>query len=323
MSVLQLTQERTMKIAFTSCMRIESFPEQLVWKQIAQEKPDYLFLLGDQIYMDFFLDLGEPKSWSDNKFEATMLAKYQAQWDEPNFKSLFSSLRQKQNVDGGVYGTWDDHDFAWNNACGIEVPPTKQAIARKLFNQFMECNTNPNKMYYSVLLKHTGKIVGKAIFLDTRSYRNLPGKSGRLLGNEQLEFLKKELNHPHPLTILCAGTPIRATGNGWLRYSEDYSRFLNIIGDREILFLSGDIHENAFLPPSGGTKLFEIISSGAAIYKYGKIGERRNYGILDWSPDEIKVKLVDRHQVRSYSIKSADFLDYEEHDPKPLDSQKP
>lgn len=312
-----------MKIAFTSCMRIEDFPEQLVWKQIAQENPDYLFLLGDQIYMDFFPHLGEPKDWNDNKFEATMLDKYQKQWAEPNFKSLFSSLRQRQSIDGGVYGTWDDHDFAWNNACGVEVPATKQAIARKLFNQFMQCNPNPGKeMYYSIPLKHAGKIVGKAIFLDTRSYRDLPGKSGRLLGNEQLEFLEEELNHTHPLTILCAGTPIRATGNGWLRYSEDYSRFLKIIGDREILFLSGDIHENAFLPPSGGTKLFEIISSGAAINKYKLIGKRRNHGILDWSPDAIRVKLVDRHQIRSYTIKSADFLNYDERDPQPLDSQK-
>jgi alkaline phosphatase D len=314
-----------MKIAFTSCMRIESFSEQQVWKQIAQEKPDYLFLLGDNIYMDFWegpfsSDLGEPEHWNDNKFETTMLAKYQAQWAEPNFKALFLSLRQRQNMDGGVYGTWDDHDFAWNNACGVEVPSAKQAIARKLFNQFMQCNPSPDKMYYSVPLKNAGKIVGKAIFLDTRSYRDLPGKSGRLLGEEQFQFLKQELNHPHPLTILCAGTPMRASG-GWKQYHQDYSRFLDLIGARKLVFLSGDIHDNSFIPPSHRSNLFEIISSGAAIHKYGFTGKRRNYGILDWSLDKIRVKLVDRHQVQSYTINNDDFS-HVEHDPQALDSQK-
>ncbi|HCB15186.1 MAG TPA: hypothetical protein DEP36_16700 [Gammaproteobacteria bacterium] len=313
-----------MKIAFTSCMHIEQFPEQRVWQQIATEKPDYLFLLGDNIYMDFFPNLGEPEHWDDSRFQATMLAKYQKQWAELNFKALYSSLRQRQNADGGVYGTWDDHDFAWNNACGVEVPATKQAIARQLFNQFLQCNPNPDpdQLYYAIPLKHAGEIIGKAIFLDTRSYRDLPGKDGRLLGNAQLQFLKQELDHPYLLTVLCAGTPIRATGNGWLRYAQEYSRFLEIIGDRKILFLSGDIHENAFLPPSGGTQLFEIIASGAAIYKYKLIGKRRNYGILDWSAEAIRVKLVDRRQIQSYTIKHADFLDYEEHDPQPLDSGK-
>ncbi len=309
-----------MKIAFTSCMRIESFPEQQVWKQIAQEKPDYLFLLGDNIYMDFFPDLGKPEHWNDEKFETTMRAKYEAQWAEPNFKSIFSNLRQRQNMDGGVYGTWDDHDFAWNNACGVEVPLTKQAIARKLFNQFMQCNPGSDKMYYLVPLNHAGKIVGKAIFLDTRSYRDLPGKSGRLLGEEQFQFLKQELNHPYPLTILCAGTPMRASG-GWKQYHQDYSRFLDLIGSRKLVFLSGDIHENNFIPPSNRNNLFEIISSGAAIYKYKFIGKRRNYGILDWSPDKVRVKLVDRHQVQSYTINNDDFS-YVEHDPQALDSQK-
>lgn len=303
-----------MKIAFTSCMRIESFPKQPVWEQIAGEHPDYLFLLGDQIYMDFFTNLGEPKNWDDNKFEVTMRAKYEAQWAEPNFKSLFLKLRKKQDAGGGVYGTWDDHDFAWNNACGIEVPATKQAIARKFFNQFMQCNPDPDKLYYSISLKHTGKTVGKAIFLDTRSYRDLPGKSGRLLGEKQLQFLQQEINHPHPLTILCAGTPIRATGNGWMRYHQDYSRFRDIIGDREILFLSGDIHENAFLPPSSGTKLFEIIASGAAVEKYGVFGKRQNYGILDWSPEKTKIKLVDRRGFQSFTINNMDFLNIEEDD---------
>jgi hypothetical protein len=42
-----------MKIAFTSCFRVEAFPQQPVWQRILDEDPDYLFLLGDTIYMDY------------------------------------------------------------------------------------------------------------------------------------------------------------------------------------------------------------------------------------------------------------------------------
>jgi len=42
------------KIAFTSCMRADAFPVQPVWQVIDEVvDPEYLFLLGDQIYMDF------------------------------------------------------------------------------------------------------------------------------------------------------------------------------------------------------------------------------------------------------------------------------
>lgn len=306
-----------MKIAFTSCMRIETFANQPVWKLIAAENPDYLFLLGDQIYMDFFPHLGEPANLSDTEFEAEMLSKYQAQWAEPNFKELFLRLNQKKRQgaeqDGGVFGTWDDHDFAWNNACGTEVLDSKQAISRKLFTKFMQCNPNPDKIYYSILLKGANKIIGKAIFLDTRSYRDKPGDNNRLLGDKQFQFLQQEINHSYPLTLICAGTPIRATGDGWMRYLRDYERFLEIVGKRKAIFLSGDIHENAFLPPSSQTNLYEIISSGAAVKKYWISGKRQNYGILDWSPERIKVKLVDLRGTQSFTINNADFS-YDEDD---------
>mgnify|MGYP003416429934 CR=1 FL=1 len=48
------------KIAFASCCRIESFPDQPVWADVAAEDPDYLFLLGDQIYMDYGFFGDEP-----------------------------------------------------------------------------------------------------------------------------------------------------------------------------------------------------------------------------------------------------------------------
>jgi alkaline phosphatase D len=104
---------------------------------------------------------------------------------------------------------------------------------------------------------------------------------------------------------------MRATGNGWVPYRRDYRKFLDIIGGRNIIFLSGDIHENAFLPPSTGTRLFEIIASGAAVTKYKLVGKRENYGLLEYSPASTTVTLYDRRRHQSYRIDNASF-EYEE-----------
>lgn len=304
-----------MKIAFTSCMNIEDFGDQPVWRRIEQEKPDYLFLLGDQIYMDFFPHLGEPEGWDDVKFEAKMRKKYENQWAETNFSKLVSDLRNRQGIGGGVYGTWDDHDFAWNNACGLKVPPSKKAIARGLFREFMKSMPNQQQqgIQYSIPITDGNTQIGKAIFLDTRWYRDEPGDNRDLLGEEQFEFLESELAGQFKLTIVCAGTPMRATGKGWLPYQRDYRRFLDLIADRKAIFLSGDIHENAFLPPSNGTNLYEVIASGAAVNKYKFVGKRQNYGILEWSDSNTNIKLADRYGSQSYRIDNATFA-YEEHD---------
>ncbi|MET3391707.1 phosphodiesterase/alkaline phosphatase D-like protein [Variovorax sp. 1140] len=129
-----------MKIAFTSCMNFKPGPDgyQHVWDRIAQEQPDYLFLLGDQIYMDYFPRLGEPSKWDAAKFADVMQGKYEAQWNVANFKALRDALRQKQDNGGGVYGTWDDHDFAWNNAHGSDVSAAVKQQTRRLFTQYMQ-----------------------------------------------------------------------------------------------------------------------------------------------------------------------------------------
>jgi alkaline phosphatase D len=306
-----------MKIAFASCMNLECFPEQQIWAKVAAEEPDYLFLLGDQIYMDYFPHLGAPAGWSDDKFQDVMTRRYKDQWAEPHFHALIQQLRQRQDDGGGVYGTWDDHDFAWNNSNGRNVPESKKRIARGLFAEFVRGGAPvADRIFYSVPLREGAETRGKAIFLDTRSYRDEPGDEKDLLGEEQFDFLNDEMKHSLPLTVVCAGTPMRATGKGWLQYRRDYLRFLKIIGDRKVIFLSGDIHENVFIPPTAGTRLYEIISSGAAVKKYAFVGKRRNYGLLEWSPERTRVKLVDRRGSLSYTI-SNDSFQYEEHEPQP------
>ncbi len=306
-----------MKIAFASCMNFDQFDDQPIWERVAAQQPDYLFLLGDQIYMDFWPHLGEPEGWPDDRFETEMRTRYEQQWNEPHFKRLLDQLRPRQGIDGGVYGTWDDHDFAWNNANGLAVPPAKKRITAQLFSQFMGSPAGEHGIFHSVPLREAGQTVGKAIFLDTRWNRDAPGDNNDLLGEAQFAFLEDELREETGLTIVCAGSPQRATGKGWAMYRRDWQRFQQLLGARKAIFLSGDIHENAFIPPGSGARMFEIVSSGAAVKKFGLVGKRRNYGLLDWSAERTQVKLVDRRGVQSYTIFN-DSFEYEEHDPAPM-----
>lgn len=305
-----------MKIAFTSCIHLAQFPEQTIWSDIAAQRPDYLFLLGDQIYMDFWPYLGAPAGWSDKEFEQEMRLRYAAQWREPHFKRLLEQLRPRQGVDGGLYGTWDDHDFAWNSANGREVPVSKKRTAARLFSEYMGSPAGEHGIFHAVPLRSAGRTVGKAIFLDTRWNRDAPGTDRDLLGEPQFEFLRQELAvlAPDALTIVCAGTPQRATAKGWALYRRDWLRFQQLLGDRRALFLTGDIHETAFLPPASGSRLYEIVASGAAVRKFAAAGKRRNWGLLDWSPERTRVMLADKRGAQRYTIFNDSFR-YEEHEP--------
>ena len=305
-----------MKIAFTSCMNHEQFPSQAVWPRVAAQEPDYLFLLGDQIYMDFWPHLREPAAWDEARFEAEMRAHYQAQWAEPGFDALLTRLRARQAAGtGGVHGTWDDHDFAWDNAVGSEVPLSRKRIAQRLFQEFVGApprGDGVGGIHHAVPLRDAVHgVVGKAIFLDTRWHREPPGEDARLLGDEQLDFLERELRTPVPLTVICAGTPQRAAAKGWAGYPREWARFRELVGERHVLFLAGDIHENAFLPPARGTRTYEIVASGAAVKKYKLVGRRENHGLIEWSPQRTLVTLTDKRGTLRYAIDNASF-DYEE-----------
>ena len=294
-----------MKIAFASCTNLDHYPEQTVWADIAAQQPDYLFLLGDNIYMDFWPKLGEPEKWPVDRFEREMRQRYTEQWAQPHFAALLAQVRQRQGQGGGVYGTWDDHDFAWDDANGRHVELAKKRIAARLFAEFMQTPVSDNGIQHAVPLHHAGQPVGKAIFLDTRWHRDEPGDHNDLLGEDQFRFLQAELLHPLPLTLICAGTPQRRKGAGWAGYKRDLLRFRQLLGKRKTIMLSGDLHENEFNPPSGDTEMYEIVSSGAAVKKAKLIGKRRNHGLLDWTPQRTRITLFDKRGSQAYQIDNA------------------
>lgn len=300
-------------IALTSCTRYQDGQAQTVWQDILRADPDYLFLLGDQIYMDFGLwpfsatPNGTPGRFDLAHFERHMRQRYEQQWAEPNFARLLAHMRAK----GGLFGVWDDHDFAWNNAYGADesLPaqaqmPEKMAISRRLFHAFMACAVNPPLIYGS-----HDTALARFIFLDNRSYATSPkARQPRLMGEAQMQFLARQLAHDKPYTLICAGLTLSHGNENWRRYREEFAAFQNMVRGRTgLMYLAGDIHRNMLVPPSpgGASPCLEIIASGACVNQLGlpfEFDRRRNWTWLRLDEDGVLVRQVDKHGSTSWQI---------------------
>lgn len=309
---------QTTKIAFTSCARFKANQPQLAWCDILAADPDYLILLGDQIYMDFGLwpftteYQGAPKKYPVEQFAAVMRRKYEQQWSEPNFIRLLAHMRAKK----GFFGIWDDHDFAWNNAYGND--PTlgldvqlaeKKEIARALFHEFMNCATQAPEIYGFVDTPHA-----RVILLDNRYYASpLNVDKPALMGGKQMEFLRQHLHHERPYTLICGGLSLSHSAENWSRYTAEFDEFKKMIeGADKVIYLGGDIHKNAFGAPSANalSPCYEIISSGLCVNYLGLPFEfdcRRNWSLLELNAHEVLVSQHDKKGITRYRIDQASW----------------
>lgn len=287
-----------MRIAFASCCSIQAQRKQEVWKRIQDKNPDLLILLGDNVYM------------GGGTFSESLLHKrYQRQSEEKHFMKIMDEVK--------YLATWDDHDFGENNSHG-DSPAGRQYrdASRELFHCYLKdksiCPGRP-EVYCSFV---KGNV--KFIVLDTRYYRQPPGSTATLLGASQERWLRKELKHKGRFTIICSGSCFSAggefSGERWIDYPGWETQFRKDLKEApHPVFLTGNIHRNElvvhteifpgiygrFKRPYSLIKkrmkvnFFEVISSGVARPTGILDGHREyrdNYGIMDISSDEIKIK---------------------------------
>ena len=285
-------------IAFASCMysRVHFADRtQPVWTHVSAHKPDWLFLCGDNIYMDYFGSLYEPKNWSAAKFASEMQVRYSAQFAVKSFRSLLASIPQ-----GQVLGVWDDHDFAWNNCWGTETTfgmPLKKKIATAFFHHyFATLNLRPLPATLPQLdltdlanlprsndPTYQAQRVGpfRALFCDVRSYRedNTSGTTtSSLLGAEQEKWLLDNLASDNgPFLIVSGSTMTKGDDQSWDAFKDFYhNRFLPSVRDKTVLFIGGDVHENR-LPPQQDDEPIELVSSAAVL---DPPFDKKNFGLI-------------------------------------------
>ncbi|MDD5029634.1 MAG: alkaline phosphatase D family protein [Rhodoferax sp.] len=318
MAVVSCGRMPRTKIAFTSCARLKPGLPQTAWRDILAADPDYLFLLGDQIYMDFGLwpfapeYRGKPKHYPPAQFARVMRDKYQRQFSEPNFAALLEHMRAKH----GFYGVWDDHDFGWNNAYGNDATLSadvhlaeKRDIARALFHEFMACAAQPPEVYGAL-----DTPLARVILLDNRYHATpLNVAQPALMGARQMAFLQAQLQHERRYTLICGGLTLTYSAENWSRYTTEFAQFRQMIqGLPRLLYLGGDIHKNAFDAPApdGLPPCYQIISSGLCVNYLGlpfEFDRRRNWTLLTLDPEQVQVEQFDKHGVTRFCIDAASW----------------
>lgn len=308
-------------IAFTSCVRYKDGEPQPIWNKIRESNPDYLFLLGDQIYMDFGIwpfspvPNGRPRAYTPDQFEWTMRGKYARQWEEPNFKALFTQMSER----GALFGVYDDHDFAWNNAYGndLTIPEEynitqKKEISRKLFHEFMNCSTNLPEVYCYKDTEHA-----RLIFLDNRYYASGPSEDHPvLMGHRQMDWLRQTMIHDKQYTIISGGLSLSLSPSNWSNYTAEFSEFRHLVMEAQskVIYLGGDVHYNKFIPPRiwyETPPCYEIISSGVHVNRFGlpfEFDMLHNWSTLDIDETGVVVTQHSKNKINIYRINACTWL---------------
>ena len=330
-----MTSQSRASVVFGACSKADTYAAQPVWTKMGEQAPTHLVLLGDQIYMDFGLgNLYKPAKWPIGMFTEEMHKRYALQWNVPEMRAFLDLVRIPPDR---IFATWDDHDFAWNNAVGGKVLPCSakpywvdlphrtvaEALARQYFDVLRtrpdDYPAVPNHLPAPQGIHTRGDIAGVPLFiLDTRSFRDRPDAGDSVLGAAQEQWLLDELASipvEQPL-ILASGITLGAGRTfsyrpGFLEsvydkvfaeaetwnQSRGTGAFLaKALAGRKVLWLSGDIHTNAYVThdlPGLRYPIHEAISSGLAItgYKVGWWGEQRNFGVLRIGDDRWEVEL--------------------------------
>ena len=170
-----------LRFAFGSCSRHDK--PQSVWGAVRAVAPDAFVWLGDVIYAD-----GKANGTRAYIGNDAHRAAFETQLAHPEYAALARETK--------IVGTWDDHDFGFNNA-GAEWE--QKPFAQRVFLDFLgEPLDSPRRERAGVYAHHTFRNLGRRgnrsarlILLDTRFHQR-PEK-GELLGEDQWRWLERAL----------------------------------------------------------------------------------------------------------------------------------
>ncbi len=223
-----------------------------VWNRISNSNIDAMVILGDTPYID-----------------ATKLSTQREKYRE------FSNFTEFKNLAQSIpfWGTWDDHDFAFNDSDGTAKGKENSL---KAFKEYRPNNSfgDGNEGVYTKF--SYGSI--EVFLLDTRwwswtepSYADSSKKT--LLGKKQWEWLKKSLiESKATFKLIACGMIWDDKKNGekddWGTYMYERDALFSFIGKEKIsgvVLIGGDIHVSRVLryntEKEVGYPLYQFITS--------------------------------------------------------------
>ncbi|MDG2123060.1 MAG: alkaline phosphatase D family protein, partial [Verrucomicrobiales bacterium] len=283
---------------------------------IAAQKPDALFLLGDNVYSD---DPGSP---------AMQHYCYYRRQSRPEFSRLAATVP--------TFSIWDDHDFGTND-CSGGPDPDLPAWKRPVWNVFQ--NNWPNPPYASTDANpgcYYDFLLGDVhfIMLDGRYHRDLKGTRNNgtptMLGTVQRAWLLETIkNSTAGLRVLCSPVPwvYGAKGNSrdtWNGFKEERSQIFDFLTENKIpgvLLMSADRHRSDLwkIDRPGTYPLYEFNSSRltnqhvhpemkSAVFSYNK---KQSFGLVDFDTTlgdptiSYSVLSIDGETVHSHTLNAS------------------
>lgn len=285
-----LSYSKDFVLAFGSCNN--QHQDQSFWKFIVNDRPDVWVWLGDNIYADY----ATPKQRKEE---------YQIVKDAYWYKYLTEQTM--------IVGTWDDHDYAYNNAQGDYEFKDE---SKQILGDFL--GYSPDSEFYSHDATHSSEIFDYEgikiglILLDTRYHMNK--KVGQILGEDQWMWLEDKLYQMDADLILLGSSiavlpaSLNSAGlEGWTFFDDKRERLLDLIEEsgKKIVILSGDRHYTAFYRISYKNRkgyIYEFMSSGMthvapakvpSPLQFQKSFREKNYGLVQISSEFKKSGKID------------------------------
>lgn len=293
------------RIAFGSCHR-RTFSSNSHWQQVLDAGPDLWLWLGDAVY-------------ADNETPEERLKSLRSLFELKTYEQLSRTVP--------VIGTWDDHDYAYNNADGsYELKDASQQV----FMNFLQLPKD--HPLYSQQGLHYAYEFGlapqkvKVIVTDTRYFKKPPSDDSydNLLGESQWQWLEDQLADPDADLLIFATSvsllsdiTLAFENEGWAQFPKERVRLLSILDSLKTPFfvVSGDRHtaDVARRQLPSGRWLYEFMSSGMTHtlgfplpnpHRISPIVYNRNFGLIliDWSEPQPKVTLEIKSARRKMQI---------------------
>lgn len=252
---LDLKKKRA-RIAVASCMD-DSYRNdaEKIWKQLASQSPDVIFLIGDNVYADrATTPIDKDVLWKRYTETRGSLALFYANPLIP------------------VIATWDDHDYGRND--GDRTSPLKGAATEIFFSFFPQANPAEGFQRGPGVSSWWSAFGVNFAFLDDRSFRSpnrVAFSDETHFGSDQEAWLKEKLESSRSPVMMISGDQFFGGYHKYESYEGSHPRrFKTQLEEwkkikQPLIFLSGDRHLAEILKiPNDrlGYSTFEITSSG-------------------------------------------------------------
>jgi hypothetical protein len=247
-------KESKLRIAVASCMSDYFSDHFKIWDVLAQKNPEYLLMIGDNVYAD---------QTSHRKFSAATPKDIWERYIDARLS--YPIFFQKKLIP--IHAIWDDHDYGINNGnSDFKYRKESQEIFEAFFAQDLSDDDWTKALGLGGLLS-LGDF--NLYFLDGRSFRSQES-TGPHLGLEQTDWLYTKLKEEMTPSLIIKGDQFFGGYHPFESFEgqhpENFQEFIDELKkiSTPFIFISGDRHMSEIMQfPRGlfGKPSFEITSS--------------------------------------------------------------